>query len=91
MGIRRKPRIYRKHHALRILLNVLIILLVTAIILSAVVFFWFRRYIVYTDDGLHLEIPWLADDTSDSAAETAAGARVFAPAGGLLPVCASIK
>lgn len=75
MGSYRKPRVYRKHHTLRILLNVLIILLVLAIILSAVVFFWFRRYIVYTDDGLHLEIPWLEDDTSDSSDTQATAAR----------------
>ena len=75
MGSYRKPRVYRKHHTLRILLNVLIILLVSAVILSAAVFFWFRRYIVYTDNGLHLEIPWLEDSTSDSSDVQATATR----------------
>ena len=54
-------RVYRKHAPLKILIRIIAILLVLAVVLSVTVFFGFRRYIVYTDDGLYLDIPWLRE------------------------------
>ena len=36
-----------------------------AIILCACVFFGFKKYIVYTPDGLRLEVPWLEEPAAE--------------------------
>ena len=65
-------RIYRKHNPIKILLRLIAVLLVLVLILSIAVFFGFRRYIVYTEDGLYLDIPWLRESAAPApATETA--------------------
>lgn len=56
-------RIYRRKRPLRTFFTVVIVTLVLALVLSATVFFGFRRYIVYTDNGVRLEVPWLTEST----------------------------
>jgi hypothetical protein len=64
---RNYPRTYRSRRPLKILLTALVSLIIAAIILTLSLFFWFRRYIVYDPGGgLHLEIPWLDDETGDT-------------------------
>ena len=56
-----RKRIYRNRTPLRIAMTVLIIVLVLLLLISAIIFFSFQKYIVYTADGLRLEVPWLED------------------------------
>ena len=58
------PKTYRSGRPLKILLTAFLTLLIAGILLMVLLFFGLRRYIVYDTDGtLHLEIPWLADET----------------------------
>ena len=34
--------------------------------LALAIFFGFRRYIVYTPEGIRLEIPWLTEDVPEN-------------------------
>jgi len=54
-----KKKIYKKRNPLKIALRVLGILLAVLILLSVVIFFGFQKYIVYTPEGIRLEIPFL--------------------------------
>ena len=41
------------------------IVLAVLVVLAVIVFFWFKRYIVYTDDGqLRLEVPFIQREGS---------------------------
>jgi uncharacterized membrane protein YqiK len=62
---RNYPRTYRSRRPLKILLTALVMLIIAVIILTLSLFFWFRRYIVYDPGGgLHLEIPWLDEESA---------------------------
>ena len=53
----RGPKIYRRVTFRRVALTVvktLLILALALVILFVVLFFWLRRYAVYTDDGVHI-------------------------------------
>ncbi|MBQ3404429.1 MAG: hypothetical protein IJG63_03305 [Oscillospiraceae bacterium] len=52
-------RVYRSHNLLKIIISTLVTILLILLILFVVVFIWFKQYIVYTSDGVRLEIPWL--------------------------------
>ena len=54
-------RIYRSRRPMKTALTVFFALLTALIILAVGIFFGFRRYIVYTSDGVKLEVPWLQD------------------------------
>lgn len=54
-----KKKIYKKRKPLKIALKVLGILIAVLVLLSVVVFFGFQKYIVYTPEGIRLEIPFL--------------------------------
>lgn len=54
-----KRKIYKRHRPLKIVLLSLLALVALLVILFISVFFSFKKYIVYTDDGLYLDIPWL--------------------------------
>ncbi|SHI19144.1 hypothetical protein SAMN02745823_03216 [Sporobacter termitidis DSM 10068] len=63
---RNYPRTYRSRRPLKIILTALVTLLIAAIILTLSLFFGLRQYIVYDPGGtLHLEIPWLQDDSGE--------------------------
>jgi hypothetical protein len=62
MNRRNAPRTYRSRRPLKIILGLLLSLIIVTVILTASLFFGLRKYIVYTPDGLHLEIPWLLEE-----------------------------
>ncbi|MDR0861821.1 MAG: hypothetical protein LBN30_03470 [Oscillospiraceae bacterium] len=53
------PGTYKSHRARRVILTALATLLIAAVIFTVAMFFGIRRHIVYTSEGLRLEIPWL--------------------------------
>ncbi len=63
---RDEVRIYRSHKPLKTALAVIFIVLAVLITLAAGIFFGFRKYIVYTSDGVKLEVPWLEEPAEDS-------------------------
>ena len=58
---RNSRKIYQRRNPLKIVLIVLGCLLLTAILLFLLVFFGFKKYAVYTDDGVTIEVPWLEE------------------------------
>ena len=64
-------RIYRRFRPWRFLGRLLLILLALTVFLSVFCYVWFKRYIVYTDTGLYLDVPWLEDRTRDGGGEPA--------------------
>lgn len=55
----KKIKVYKKRRPLKIALKVLAVLVIVLVFLSIIVFFGFQKYIVYTPDGVRLEIPFL--------------------------------
>ena len=66
----KKIRIYKKRNPVKIVLLSLLGLLAAVLLLAVIVFFWFQKYIVYTTDGLRLEIPWLEEMPADTPDDT---------------------
>jgi len=58
-------RVYRGKSPARLLAGIVAGVVLAAIILCASVFFGFRKYIVYTPDGLRLEVPWLEEPAEE--------------------------
>lgn len=56
------PKTYRNHRAARIVLTTVLTLVLSCVILAVALFFGLKKYVVYTQDGLRLDIPWLEDD-----------------------------
>jgi hypothetical protein len=54
-------RIYRRRNPVKIVLSVLGIIIAAAILLFILIFAGFKKYAVYTDDGVTVEVPWLED------------------------------
>lgn len=57
----RPVRIYRSRRPVKAILTALLTLIVVLAILAVSIFFGFKRYIVYTSDGVKLEVPWLRE------------------------------
>ena len=57
--------VYHGRKPLRIVLKVVGWLVLIAVVLTAFAFFWFKRYIVYTEDGLRVQVPYLAETMVD--------------------------
>jgi len=55
----KKIKVYKKRRPLKIALRVLGILTAVVVLLSVLIFFGFQKYIVYTPEGVRLEIPFL--------------------------------
>jgi hypothetical protein len=55
----RSREIYQRRGPFRLILKILFGLVLSAVLLAVVVFFWFQSYIVYTPDGVRLDIPFL--------------------------------
>lgn len=66
----KKRKIYKKSKPWKVLLIVFLSVLLFLLILAVSIFFGFQKYIVYTNDGLRLEVPWLAEEQT-AAANTA--------------------
>ena len=58
-------RVYRGRSPVRVIAGIVAGIVLAAIILCACVFFGFKKYIVYTPDGLHLEVPWLTETVEE--------------------------
>jgi len=56
---RSSKKIYRRRRPVRTILIVLGCLVFAALLLFLMFFHGFKKYAVYTDDGVTLEIPWL--------------------------------
>ena len=56
---------YRSFRPAKVILTTLLLTILTLILLTVAVFFGFKKYIVYTTDGLRLDIPWLEEDSPD--------------------------
>ena len=72
-------RIYKKNNTVKTVLTTLLVTVLVLIFLALTVFFGFRRYLVYTDDGVRLEIPWLQEEPEE--AQTAEGTDAEASSG----------
>ena len=51
-----------RHHAVK---TAVVIILVVLLLLAAIaisIFFGFKKYIVYTSDGIRLDVPWLNEE-----------------------------
>jgi len=55
----RKREFYNQRSTARTLVKVLLIVLLVLVVLAVFLFFFLQRYIVYTADGLRLELPIL--------------------------------
>ena len=63
----REKRIYRQHKPVKAVLAALAIVIATLILLAVMIFFSFKKYIVYSDDGVRLEVPWLQETEEPQA------------------------
>ena len=57
----RYPKTYRNFWIFRKIFTVIVSLAIAAVVLFVVLFFGLKKYIVYTDDGIRLEIPFLSE------------------------------
>ena len=57
-------KVYRKRKPVKIILLSLLALICLLVTLAVCVFFGFKKYIVYTSDGLYLDVPWLTDEAA---------------------------
>ena len=67
----KQPKTYKSRHPVRTVITVAAAVLIAAVILFACVFFGFKKYIVYSEDGVRLDIPWLQKITNENDAEIA--------------------
>ena len=61
MARRYVPKTYNNRRVLRIIFGTIISVALAVVISFLLLFFMLQRYIVYTADGLVLEIPWLVE------------------------------
>lgn len=66
----KSKKIYHRRNPVKVILVVLGNLILTALILFMLVFFGFKKYAVYTDEGVTLEIPWLEEYRKTDSANT---------------------
>lgn len=60
-------KIYRRRSPVKVVLVVLGSLIIIALILFLLAFYGFRKYAVYTDEGVTLEVPWLEEYRDSNA------------------------
>lgn len=63
----RDSRVYHVRSPWKTALVVTLIVLAAALIIATSIFFGFRKYIVYTDDGVRLDVPWLQEEPQSEA------------------------
>jgi hypothetical protein len=61
----RRGAVYHGHKPVRFVLKLIGWIVLVAVVLAIFMFFWFRRYIVYTDDGLRVQVPYLDETMTD--------------------------
>ena len=74
-----KRKLYRKSSPWKILLGIFVAVLIILAVLAVVIFFSFQKYIVYTPDGLHLEVPWLEEEEPSDITQSAYIAEYIEP------------
>ena len=67
------PDTYNNRRALRVIIGIFVSLIAAAAILFVSLFFGLWKYVVYTDDGIRLEIPILMDAPAEEYPEVAEG------------------
>lgn len=60
----REGRIYRHSKLPKIILRTVLIVIAAFIIMSVTLYFHFQKYIIYTDDGIIVDVPWLREDSN---------------------------
>ena len=55
------PHTYNNKRALRLLISTVIGAIITFVAAFLILFFLFEQYVVYTEYGVTLDIPWLTD------------------------------
>jgi hypothetical protein len=60
------PHTYKNGRAGRVILTVIVSVIIAFVILTISLFFGLQKYIVYTPDGLRLEIPWMEAEPIDN-------------------------
>ena len=63
-------RIYRPGMRWKTVLLVIVIVIALLVTIALSLFFGFSKYIVYTSDGVRLEVPWLMDEEITETTET---------------------
>lgn len=67
----RDNRLYHSRRPVKIIVTTLLTIIAALIIFVVSVFFGFQKYIVYDDDGIHLEVPWLEEPSESYSSDTA--------------------
>jgi|GEM_PF-3623469 len=63
-----KRRIYRKGSTPRLIVTICLGIAALLLCLYIFFFFYFQRYIVPTEDGVKVVVPWLTEETADDTA-----------------------
>ena len=66
----RDNRLYRSRRPVKIIITTFLIVVAVIVVFAVSVFFGFQKYIVYDDNGIHLEVPWLEETVPASSADT---------------------
>ena len=61
MGRRYVPKTYNNRRVLRIIFGTIVSVVLAVVISFLLLFFVLERYVVFTTEGVRLEIPWLMD------------------------------
>ena len=64
----KRRRLYRSRSPLKVLLIVFLCLVLFILIFVISVFFAFQKYVVYTDEGAELQVPWIEELLSEEDA-----------------------
>ena len=65
------PNTYKNNRAARVIAKLLIGLVIVVVVFTIALFFGLRRYIVYTPEGLRLDVPWLEEPVATIEPEQA--------------------
>ncbi len=67
----KQPKIYRKRSTviIKTILKIIGIVILAAVVLFVALFFYLRRFAVYTDDGVHLDFSKSASDSAEPGGE----------------------
>ncbi len=68
-----RPRVYRKRRPLRVIVITLACLVLAAVIVYVALFFGLKKHIVYTDDGLYLDLHWISEEMEELRQQRAEG------------------
>ena len=58
-------RIYKVRNPWKTVLTVILVIILAAVVLFVSLFLSFRKYIVYSDSGVRLEVPWLMEEEEE--------------------------